>query len=145
MTNKIRTILSALVLLCVAFGLASTPASASHLRGTTVSWSPTGVTGQVQFTMQYAQRLSFGGCNPNCGTLGSTIYIPFYFGDGAARTCDANRAWATSRVCSRRCLPLGFGSPGVRTASARRSASFFPRSYKPSILKSIGDPTVTTK
>lgn len=66
--------------------VASTSAFATHLRGTTVSWSPTGVAGQVQFTIQYSQRQSYGGCSLSGCPVGSTLPIPFSFGDGITGT-----------------------------------------------------------
>ena len=85
MTKKITSLLSAL-LMCFAALIACTPASASHLRGTSVSWSPTSVPGQVQFTIQYSQRTSFGGCSVSGCPDGSTIGVPFNFGDNATGT-----------------------------------------------------------
>ncbi len=74
---------------CVALVLASTSAFASHLRGTSISWSPTSTAGQVQFTIQYSQRTSFGGCNTTPCAVGSTLLVPLNFGDGQTGTITA--------------------------------------------------------
>ncbi len=74
--------------LCLAFSWAGTQAFASHLRGTTVSWSPTGAAGTVQFTIQYSQRTSAGGCIGGC-VVGGTISVPFSFGDGSSTSITA--------------------------------------------------------
>ena len=82
MTRSIKS-LSFALLLCLSIGLLSTPAFASHLRGTSVSWQPTSTPGTVQFTIQYSQRASFGGCSVSACSVGSTISVPFSFGDGS--------------------------------------------------------------
>jgi hypothetical protein len=82
MTTRRFSLLSALFL-CLAISFAGTAAFASHLRGTSVSWSPTGTTGTVQFTIQYSQRTSAGGCAAGTCVLGGTIAIQFNFGDGS--------------------------------------------------------------
>lgn len=87
MTRRPLSLLSTLFL-CLAFTWASTQAFASHLRGTTVSWSPTSTAGTVQFTIQYSQRTSAGGCSGTCA-LGGTISVPFSFGDGTAANVTA--------------------------------------------------------
>lgn len=84
MKKRLSSLLLAF-LVCFAFAAAPTSAFASHLRGTSISWSPTGVAGQVQFTIQYSQRTSFGGCTPSC-TVGGTLGVPFYYGDGVSGT-----------------------------------------------------------
>src|ERR1700738_4520312 len=81
MTKKLVSLLSVLVV-CLALFCAA-PASATHLRGTSLSWSPTGNTGEVQFTLQYSQRSSYG-CNVNPCAVGGTVSIPIYFGDGGS-------------------------------------------------------------
>jgi hypothetical protein len=73
----------------------ATNASATHLRGVTITWAPTGVPGEVKFTIQYAQRWTYpsttGSCFPgsSCPPLGSIFTLssnvqspPFAFGDG---------------------------------------------------------------
>jgi hypothetical protein len=76
-------LLSAL-LLCLAISFAGTAAFASHLRGTSVSWSPTGTAGTVKFTIQYSQRTSFGCPSlPATCVVGGTVAVPFTFGDGS--------------------------------------------------------------
>ncbi len=74
--------------LCLVFSLAGSSAFASHLRGTSVSWAPTGVAGTVQFTIQYSQRTSYG-CGAGACVLNGTVGIPFAFGDGASTTVNA--------------------------------------------------------
>ncbi len=81
MTKKISS-LSLAFLVCVALASACTSAFASHLRGTSISWSPTSTPGQVQFTIQYSQRAS-AGCTSGTCSVGSTVAVPFNFGDGA--------------------------------------------------------------
>ena len=87
MTRRPLSLLSTLFL-CLAFSWAGTQAFASHLRGTTVSWSPTGAAGTVQFTIQYSQRTSAGGCIGGC-VVGGTISVPFSFGDGSSTSITA--------------------------------------------------------
>ncbi len=69
--------------LCLAMCFSSSSAFASHLRGTSVSWGPTAVSGKVQFTIQYSQRTSYG-CDAGTCVLGGAITVPFNFGDGSA-------------------------------------------------------------
>ena len=85
MTAKRLSLLS-VVLFCLAICLSGSTAFASHLRGTSISWAPTGTTGTIQFTIQYSQRTSFGGCSGTGGAcvLGGTVGLPFNFGDGSA-------------------------------------------------------------
>jgi sugar lactone lactonase YvrE len=80
MTKKIGTLLTVLVAFLAAF--CAIPASASHLRGTSLTWSPTGNPGEVQFTLQYSQRTSAGGCSPSC-VVGGTLSVGITFGDGS--------------------------------------------------------------
>ncbi len=81
MTRRFLFLLYALSF-CVAMSFFSTSVFASHLRGTSVSWSPTGVAGTVQFTIQYSQRTSFG-CDAGTCLLGGVISVPFDYGDGS--------------------------------------------------------------
>ena len=81
MTKRLSS-LSLAFLVCVALASACTSAFASHLRGTSISWSPTSTPGQVQFTLQYSQRAS-AGCTSGPCSVGSTVSVPFNFGDGA--------------------------------------------------------------
>lgn len=77
------------MLSCVLLGLlGGTTAFGSHLRGTSVSWQPTSTAGTVQFTIQYSQRTSAGGCTGSC-VVGNTISVPFTFGDGNTGTVVA--------------------------------------------------------
>jgi sugar lactone lactonase YvrE len=83
MTKKIGTLLTVLVAFLAVF--CAIPASASHLRGTSLTWSPTGNPGEVQFTLQYSQRTDYvGGCNGNPCVLGGTFSVPITFGDGGS-------------------------------------------------------------
>ena len=82
MTRRSFPLLYALFF-CLAMGFSSTAAFASHLRGTSVSWSPSAVSGKVQVTMQYSQRTSYG-CDAGTCVLGGTISVPFNYGDGSA-------------------------------------------------------------
>src|SRR6266508_656707 len=72
-----RTATCAIVFALIA--MAATEAFASHLRGTTISWAPTGVANQVRFTIKYAER---GGSR----VIGSAVSISFSFGDGTSGT-----------------------------------------------------------
>ena len=80
---KLSIVVAAILLLCGARS-----ASASHLRGTSLSWSQTGNPGEVQFTVQYSQRTTYGGCIPSC-TVGSQIPVQIFFGDGMRATAYA--------------------------------------------------------
>ena len=81
MTKRFSLLHSAF-LVCVVLASACTSAFASHLRGTSISWSPTSTPGQVQFTIQYSQRAS-AGCTSGACVVGATVAVPFNFGDGA--------------------------------------------------------------
>jgi hypothetical protein len=81
-----RNSLSFALLLGLLMWFSSTSTFASHLRGTSVSWQPTSTPGKVQFTIQYSQRASAGGCSVTACTVGSTISVPFNFGDSTTGT-----------------------------------------------------------
>ncbi|MFN2500164.1 MAG: Ig-like domain-containing protein, partial [Pyrinomonadaceae bacterium] len=87
-----------LLLMTGMFAFGSTQAKASHFRGGTISWSPTGVTRQVQFRIKWFER---GGTR----AVGSGYSLSVNFGDGslgtASGTVTANNAaedWFTAEV-----------------------------------------------
>jgi hypothetical protein len=93
-----RTLLTLGLVLGVVVSLtfATTEAQASHFRGGTISWVPTGTTGEVEFRIKWFER---GGTTP----VGSADSIAITFGDGfvgtATGTVTANNAaedWYTS-------------------------------------------------
>ena len=92
---RLRRVLTITGIAIVGIALAASDALATHLRGVTLSWAPTGVSRQVRFTIKYAQRWTYpnspgvcGGGQGACPALGSafslgTGLIPaFNFGDG---------------------------------------------------------------
>lgn len=80
MTRKFSSFLSA-ALLCLVTVFACRTAFASHLRGTSVSWTPTGTPGTVQFTLLYSQAGS--------NTVGQTLGLGFFYGDGVSGSVTA--------------------------------------------------------
>ena len=87
MTRKLSQLLALVFVLLAA--AAGTSAHASHLRGTSLTWTPTGTPGQVTFTLQYSQRTSAGGCSTSPCSVGSKINVAIYFGDGGSGTVSA--------------------------------------------------------
>ncbi len=134
MTSTCKTLLRSLSI-CMAFLLASSSAFATHLRGTTVSWSPTGVAGQVQFTVQYSQRQSFGGCSQAGCPVGSTLPVGFSFGDGTTGSF-------TTTVTSVNTAEDYLSSTGTLThtyTSAGPFTAFYQASARVSTIKSGHD------
>ncbi|MDQ6786687.1 MAG: hypothetical protein M3033_07730 [Acidobacteriota bacterium] len=66
--------LFALFLVIGWIGISAQEAKATHLRGVTLSWTPTGNPGEVEFRFLYSQRYS----------AGATTTIPIDFGDGTS-------------------------------------------------------------
>src|SRR5437660_11453029 len=71
-----RKIFFILLLTLVSIGFAA-EARASHLRGQTISWAPTGILGEVEFTFNYSERYT-----ASFPALGSTYSVNISFGDG---------------------------------------------------------------
>ncbi|MBV9241357.1 MAG: hypothetical protein JO314_05040, partial [Acidobacteria bacterium] len=72
-----------LFLLIGSIGFSAQQAQASHLRGVTLSWAPTGNLREVEFTFTYSQRWSFD--TPKLA-LGATTSQTINFGDGTSGT-----------------------------------------------------------
>ncbi len=137
MTKNFKTLLRSLSI-CLVFLLTASSAFATHLRGTTVSWSPTGVAGQVQFTIQYSQRQSFGGCSVAGCPVNSTLPVGFSFGDGATGTF-------TTTVTSVNTAEDYLSSTGTLThtyATAGPFTAFYESSARVSTIKSGHDQTL---
>jgi hypothetical protein len=71
------------MLALVSVGLTAQQARASHLRGVTLSWAPTGNTREVEFTFTYSQRRTFDSVPLN---IGSTTSQTINFGDNTSGT-----------------------------------------------------------
>ena len=133
--TKICTLLLRSLVFCLAFLLAGTSAFATHLRGTTVSWSPTGIAGQVQFTIQYSQRQSYGGCSQVGCPVNSTLPVAFSFGDGTSGSF-------TTTVTSVNTAEDYLSSTGTLThtyTSAGPFTAFYQSSARVSTIKSGHD------
>ncbi len=74
----ISKILFIFLLLC-CIGMTAQEAKASHLRGVTMSWAPTGILGEVEFRFLYSER---GGTR----VVGSLVSQTITFGDGTSGT-----------------------------------------------------------
>jgi large repetitive protein len=93
LSSSPRRIFFALLLALVTTVLTAQQAHASHLRGVTLSWAPTGNAREVEFTLTYSQRYTF---DPTRVVLGQTISQPIVFGD----TGPAPSGTATGPVTS---------------------------------------------
>lgn len=58
-TTYLRRLATVFSLILAFFALSATDAFATHLRGTTLSWSSAGPSGLVTFKFEYAQRWTY--------------------------------------------------------------------------------------
>lgn len=131
MTKRAIAFLAALIL-SIGTGLTGPLAWASHLRGTSVSWQPTATSGTVQFTIQYSQRTSAGGCGTSGCIVGGTISVPFSFGDGTSTN-------VTSTITSVNSAQDYFAATGTVThtyTSAGPFTAFYMQSARVTTIKS---------
>ncbi|HXD21485.1 MAG TPA: MBG domain-containing protein [Vicinamibacterales bacterium] len=70
--RRLRQFIYSSVFVTFVVMLSASPAFASHYRGGTISWVPTGAPGQVEFRIKWAQRYS----------AGVVTTLPLEFGDG---------------------------------------------------------------
>ena len=138
MKMTLKIILRALCV-CLALVGTSTSAFATHLRGTTINWSPTGTPGEVQFTIQYSQRTSFGGCSQVGCPVGSTLNVPFNFGDGSAATSIST---TITSVNTAEDYLASTGTIKHKYAGAGPYIAFYQNSARVSTIKSGHDQTL---
>lgn len=116
-----RTSAARAALILVLLGLTTITASATHFRYGTVRWQPTGVTNQIQFTIEAAYRRGFPGFSPANPIVGQTLTLAdqFNFGDAAVTTpsftvtsINATEDWVIAQAT----FTHTYASAGTRTA-----------------------------